>query len=182
MKLTEQTIDSQKIFEGRVITLYKDTVKLENDATAIREVVHHNGGVCIVALTENHEIYVVNQFRYPYRTVLMEIPAGKLEKGEDPLECGKRELLEEVGVVAKNYVSLGEFYPTAGYLDEVIYTYLATDLHKSEQNLDEDEFLEVDCVHIDKLVEMVMNGEIKDGKTQTAILKTKRMIDIGTIK
>ncbi len=171
MKLTEKKISSETIFKGRVISLYKDTVLLENGKEATRELVTHSGGVCVVALTENQEVYVVEQFRYPYNRVLLEIPAGKIDPNEDPLVCGKRELEEEAGIVAQNYENLGDFYPTVGYTNEIIYTYLATGLSSSKQNLDEDEFLNVKKVPLKDLYNMVMNGEIKDGKTQTAILK-----------
>lgn len=171
MKLTEKKINSETIFKGRVISLYKDTVLLENGKEATRELVTHSGGVCVVALTDNQEVYVVEQFRYPYNRVLLEIPAGKIDPNEDPLVCGKRELEEEAGIVAQNYENLGDFYPTVGYTNEIIYTYLATGISSSKQNLDEDEFLNVKKVPLKDLYNMVMNGEIQDGKTQTAILK-----------
>ncbi len=176
MRLYEETLESNTIYEGKIITLKRDKVKLENGNIAYREVVNHSGGVGVIALNENGEIYMVKQFRYPYKKTILEIPAGKLNKGEDPLECGKRELCEECGVKAKNYISLGEIYPSTGYVDEVIHLYLATSLSKSQQKLDDDEFLDVLILPFEKVVKMVMSGEITDSKTVSAVLKTDYLI------
>lgn len=171
MKLYETTKSSETLYEGKIIHLKKDTVELEDGSLALREVVHHPGGVCIIALTEDEQVYMVRQFRYPFHKVILEAPAGKLTPGEDPLECGKRELEEETGMTARHYENLGEFYPTVGYVDEIIYCYLATGLEKTQQHLDPDEFLDVELIPLKQLYQMIMNGEIKDGKTQAAILK-----------
>lgn len=176
MKLYEKTLSSELLYEGAIISLKKDTVELENGMTAYRELIQHPGGVCIVALTPEEEVYMVKQFRYPFQTVLLELPAGKLTPGEDPLTCGKRELEEEIGMTAAHYVDLGKFYPTVGYLDEVISMYLATDLTATHQHLDEDEFLDVEKYPLKDLYRMVMADEIRDGKTQTAILKTYALL------
>lgn len=173
MHLYEKTLKSEEIYDGRIIQIKKDTVLLENGTQAVREVIMHPGGVGIVPLTKNGDILLVRQFRYPHGKALLEIPAGKLNYGEDPFECGKRELLEETGAQADNYTFLGELYPTPAYLDEIIYMYLATNLHFSEQNLDDDEFLEVVRMPLDEAVQMVLSGEIKDAKTQAALLKAK---------
>jgi ADP-ribose pyrophosphatase len=172
MRLFEKTIESEKLYDGKIITLKKDKVVLENDTIAYREVIMHPGGVCVLPLTSENEIIMVKQFRYPFSDVILEVPAGKLNYGEDHFECGKRELLEETGAVAKQYDYLGEVYPTPAYLDEIIHLYLARDLEFLEQNLDDDEFLEVVKMPFEKAVEMVMNNEIKDSKSQVAILKT----------
>ena len=171
MHLEEKTISSESIYDGKIIKVKKDTVLLENDTHAFREVIMHPGGVCVVPITQDNEVIFVRQFRYPYSRQLLEIPAGKLDAGELPLECGKRELLEETGCTAKEYKFLGELYPTPAYLDEIIYMYMATHLTYTEQNLDEDEFLEVEYIPLKKAVDMVLSGEIKDSKTQTALLK-----------
>ena len=121
MDLSEKTLQSQKIFDGRIIHVHVDTVELPNGHTSTREVVAHQGGVCIAALTEQNELLFVRQYRYPYREVVLELPAGKLEKGETPLENGKRELKEETGAQGKGYVSLGKMYPTPGYCGEIIH-------------------------------------------------------------
>lgn len=111
MKLFEKTLTSETKFEGRIIKVLRDTVELENGKTSAREVVCHNGGVCVAALTEQNEVLLVRQFRYPYKEVLLELPAGKLEKGEDPFEAVKREQMEETGTTGENYISLGNLYP-----------------------------------------------------------------------
>ena len=169
----EKTLTSEVLFEGRVITLTKDTALLENGKTAEREVVHHHGGACILPYFEDGTICMVRQFRYAMQQELWELPAGKLEKGEDPFEAAKRELGEECGLTADNYISLGEFYPTVGYDTEVIYTWVATGLHETKMHLDADEFLTPDRVPLEKAYQMVMSGEIKDGKTIAGILKLK---------
>lgn len=176
MHLYEKTLDSLVIHKGRIITVTEDTVELENGEKAKREVVHHHGGVSIVPITENDEIILVKQFRYPLKDVILEIPAGKLEKDEDHFECGKRELLEETGAVASEYTYLGVMYPTTGYDTEKIHMYLAKGLNFKNQDLDADEFLDVVRIPFDKVVEMIMSNEIKDAKTQIAVLKTARLL------
>ena len=132
-------------------------------------------------LDNEDNLYFVKQFRYPYMEIVTELPAGKLEKGEDPFEAGKRELKEETGAVANKYVSLGQLYPTPGYCGEIIHMYLATELSFGEQNPDDDEFLEVYKIPLAKAVEMVLSGELKDSKTQTAILKIHCLKQEGRI-
>ena len=175
MELTEKQLSSELKFKGTVIDVYSDRVLLENGKEAGRDVVRHPGGVCIVALTEDKQVYLVRQFRYPHGKVLTEIPAGKLEWGESHLECGKRELREETGNTADEFTYLGCLLPTPAYDSEVIHMYLAKGLHKDKQKLDEDEFLEAFTVPFDKALEMVMNGEIEDAKTQLALLKAARL-------
>ncbi len=176
MNLEEKQISAEYKFKGKIINLRVDEALLPNGATATREVVEHNGGICVVPLTEKGEILMVEQYRYPYSEVVLEIPAGKRDGNEEPLEGGKRELKEETGAIAENYTFLGELYPTPGYCGEIIYMYLATGLSYGETNPDEDEFLNIKRIPLEKAVEMIMNGEIKDAKTQTAILKTERLI------
>lgn len=176
MNLEEKQISAEYKFKGKIINLRVDEALLPNGATATREVVEHNGGICVVPLTEKGEILMVEQYRYPYSEVVLEIPAGKRDGNEEPLEGGKRELKEETGPTAENYTFLGELYPTPGYCGEIIYMYLATGLSYGETNPDEDEFLNIKRIPLEEAVEMIMNGEIKDAKTQTAILKTERLI------
>ena len=172
MELYEKTLNSKTVYDGKVIHVTLDKVELPNGHNAMREVVNHNGGVCIVAMNDNDEIYFVRQFRYPYREVVLEIPAGKLEKGTTPLENGMRELKEEVGATGKDYRFLGELYPSPGYTSEVIYLYSCKIDTLGEDCPDEDEFLNVEKIPIDKAVQMILDNTIKDSKTQTAILKT----------
>ena len=172
MKLYEKTLEKKEIFNGKVIHVTEEIAELEDGSKALREVVGHPGGVCIAALTENDELLFVRQFRYPYKEVLLELPAGKLEKGQTPLENGKRELLEETGAIGKEYVTLGKLYPSPGYCGEIIHLYFCKVERFERQQLDEDEFLSCEKIPLKKAVEMVLNNEIVDAKTQTAVLKT----------
>lgn len=181
MKLFEKTLTSETKFEGRIIKVLHDTVELENGKTSAREVVCHNGGVCVAALTEQNEVLLVRQFRYPYKEVLLELPAGKLEKGEDPFEAVKREQMEETGTTGENYFSLGNLYPSPGYCGEIIRIWACRVAQKGEMHLDEDEFLEVERIPLDKAVEMVLNNEIPDSKTQVGILKTAALVKAGKL-
>lgn len=176
-KLAEKKLSRTEIYEGQIVHLVKDKVLLPNGNTAGREVVLHNGAVCVVPITDKNEIIMERQFRYPFNQVIWEIPAGKLDKNElSPLEGAIRELREETGYTAANYKFLGMYYPSPAILSEKIYMYLAYDLTEGERDLDEDEFLDVVKLPIDKVVDMILNGEIPDGKTQTAVLKTYMMI------
>lgn len=176
MKLTEKTLEQNYIYRGRILDFHVDQAELENGRTTTRECVDHNGGVSVAALTENNELYFVRQYRYPYREVVLELPAGKLEKDEDPFEAGKRELREETGVAGKNYVNLGKLYPSPGYTNEIIYLYACRAESRGADDLDEGEFLEVEKIPLEKAVEMVMSGEIMDAKTQVLVLKTALLI------
>ena len=181
MELIEKTLSRRYIFEGRILKLREDTAQLPNDAVVTREVVEHPGGVCVVALTAKEELLFVRQFRYPYGKVLAELPAGKRDPGEEPLATGKRELQEETGFTAKNYRFLGELYPSPGYFNEIIFLYLATDLVAGETHPDADEFLEAERIPLKTAVEMVMNGELPDAKTQAAILKVWYLKQTGKL-
>ena len=182
MNLQEKQLSSEYKFKGRIINLRQDTALLPNGNTATREVVEHPGGVCVAALTDGDELLFVKQWRYPYMEETLEIPAGKRDRqDEDPLECGKRELREETGATAQGYIDLYPLYPTPGYINEVIYCFLATGLTFGEQDTDEDEFLDVLRIPLEKAVEMVLSGEIKDAKTQIAVLKVKVLRDAGKI-
>ncbi len=127
-ELMETTCTVEPIFNGRIFDVHRDEVLLPNGKKSTREVVHHKtGGVCVVPLTSDGKVYIVRQCRYPYQDVLTEIPAGKLDPGETPEECGRRELMEEVGAVAGKMTPLGQLFPTPAYVDEVIHIYLAED-------------------------------------------------------
>ena len=180
MNLTEKQLAKKYVYNGKIINLRVDDALLPNGKTALREVVEHHGGVCVAALTDQDEILLVKQFRYPYMEEILEIPAGKRDsKEEAPLECGKRELREETGAVAGEFVFLGELYPTPGYCDEVIYIYAAKNLTFGETDPDDDEFLDVIKMPFNEALERVLSGEIKDAKTQTAVLKLKILKDSG---
>ena len=181
MAHTETMLESKEIFNGRVIRVTVDKVQLEDGSTSTREIVHHHGGACILPVDADGNITLVRQFRYAFGEEIWELPAGKLEQGEDPFEAAKRELEEECGLTADHYTSLGEFYPTVGYDTEIIYTWVATGLHETHMHLDADEFLTPDRVPLEKAYEMVMRGEIKDGKTIAGILKLKALLNEGKL-
>lgn len=172
MQLTEKTLEEKTIYEGRILKVSVDTVELPDGRKSTREMVHHPGGVGVVALDANGDVLLVRQFRYPYKAELLEIPAGKLSPGEDPLLCGKRELREETGACAEEYRKLGAVYPSTGYTDEVISVYLARGLRFGEQELDDGEFLNVVRMPFERAVRMVLDGELPDAKTQVGLLKT----------
>ncbi len=165
----EITFDSELIYDGRIMQVYKDDVILENGKHAVREYVHHNGGASILAADEDDNVYLVTQFRYPYRREVWEIPAGKLEKGEDPLSCAVRELEEETGLKAEHFTLIAELYPTPAYTDERLYVYLATGLTATKSHLDEDEFLSVKKIPLRDALKMAEKGELHDGKTLVAL-------------
>lgn len=170
--LKEKQESSSLIYQGKILSLYKDDVRLPNGEKGVREYIRHVGAACIVPVKENGNVIIEKQFRYPFDTVLTEVPAGKLDsKNEDPEKAALRELQEETGYIAKKLIYLGDFYPTCAYSDENIRMYLATDLIKGETHLDDDEFLGVEEKPLEFLIDDVMSGKIKDGKTQTALLK-----------
>lgn len=172
MNLEEKTLQRNVLFEGHIINLRKDAVLLPDGKQASREIVEHRGGVGILAFTDADELLLVRQFRYAYHAELLEIPAGKRDSlDEDPRECGIRELREETGASAKEFTYLGAVYPSPGYTEEIIHIYMANGLTYGENDLDEDEFLNVERVPFDKVLDMVLAGEIKDAKTQIAVLK-----------
>lgn len=176
MDFTETTVDSREIYEGRIIHVKEDTVILPDGKKAGRELVLHNGGVAVIAFDDADNIFMVKQYRKPYEEVLLEIPAGKLEKGENPYDAGVRELREETGFEAKDCRFIGKCYPSPGYLNEIIHMYLAKDLEFVGQNLDAGEFLEVVRVPFKRAVKMVLDNEITDAKTQVAILKADKIL------
>ncbi len=177
----EKTLEQTYLYRGKIVSLRVDKAELENKKIASREVVEHSGGVCVLPLDKDGMVTLVRQFRYPYMAELLEAPAGKRSPGEDPLECGKRELAEETGLCAGHYTSLGELYPSPGYLDEIIHLYLATGLTHVGQSLDEDEFLDICTLPLAKAVQMVLDGGIKDAKTQTALLKAHLLCQSGEL-
>ena len=179
MNFEEKTLSEKLIFDGRIITVHLDDIELPDGSRATREVVEHSGGVCVAAMTEEKELYFVRQYRYPYKKVLLELPAGKLERGEDPMKAGVRELEEECGVVADTVIPMGTVYPTVAYCSEIIYLFAAKGLRSTNQNLDEGEFLDVEKIPLADAVKMVMNGEISDSKTVALVLKMDNLVKEG---
>ena len=177
--LIETCVEKHVIYTGRIIEVRNDVVSLPNGKLAEREVVDHCNGVTIAALTDDNCLLFVRQYRYPHDEVLLELPAGKLEKDEDPFEGGKRELLEEVGAVGKDYRFLGIAYPSPGCYKEDLYLYACRVDTLGENRPDEDEFLEAEKIPLDKAVEMCLSGEIRDGKTQILVLKVAALVARG---
>ena len=171
MAHTETMLESKEIFNGRVIRVTVDKVQLEDGSTSTREIVHHHGGACILPVDADGNITMVRQFRYAFREEIWELPAGKLEAGEDPFEAAKRELSEECGLTANHFVDLGIVYATVGYDSEKIYLWAATGLHKGGQHLDAGEFLDVVRMPFAEALQKVLHGEIKDSKTQIGLMK-----------
>lgn len=178
MELFEKTLSSQTVFEGKIITVKVDKALLPNGAEASREVVEHPGGVCILALREDGTVPLVRQFRYPLGDVMLELPAGKLEYGEEPRPAAIRELGEEVGLEPGELTDLGFIYVSPGFCGEKLHMYLARDVKTVPVHPDEDEFLDIVHLPFDQLAEMVMSGEITDGKTVTTVLKTKVLLGL----
>ena len=175
--LTETQVASEDIYDGIILHLFKDTIQLPNGDTSPREYVRHVGAVCVVPVTDDGCIVVERQYRYAVGQTLIEIPAGKLDsKDEDRLSAAKRELREETGYTADRWTFMGDYLTAPAFSDEHISMYLAERLHKGDQDLDADEFLDVIEVPIEELVEAVLTGKITDAKTQTGILKAARIL------
>lgn len=178
--LREIKILSEEIFEGVVLHVFNDTVTLPDGREAPRELIRHVGAVCVVPLTDQNEVIVERQYRYPVAHVLTEIPAGKLnDKNEDRLEAAKRELKEETGLTADRWTDLGIFYPAPAYSDETITLFLAEGLHEGNPHLDDDEFLLIDKIPLKDLLIDVMDGRIPDAKTQLGILRAAKLKHIS---
>ena len=181
MDFSEKTVKQDYIFRGEIINLRVDTVTTPSGNLATRELVEHPGGVCVVPLFEDGTVIMEWQYRRPFDTNTFEIPAGKLYPGEDPLECGKRELEEETGYQAKKYTYLGKMLPTPGFCGEIVHMYLAQELYEGTLNRDTDEFMEIERVPLEELVDKVLTGEIIDAKTCIALLKVNEMKQRGLI-
>ena len=149
MKFFEKQIETKTVYEGLIVKVRRDIAELQNGRRSEREVVEHPGGVCVVAVTNEGKVLMVRQYRYTMGEELLEIPAGKLEKGEDPFECAMRELSEETGYTATKWIDLDVIYPSAGVYSEMLYQYLALDLQPGEMHLDENELLSVEEIDID---------------------------------
>ncbi|MBQ9514349.1 MAG: NUDIX hydrolase [Clostridia bacterium] len=169
MKFEEKTEKINYVFRGNLLTVRQDDVILPNGKPAKREIIEHSGGAGIYC-EKDGKILLVNQFRYPYKENVWEIPAGKINKGEDPKETAIRELSEEGGVEAEEITLLFKVYPTPGYTQEITYIYKADKIKSSTMHLDEDEFLSAQWIEKDQVKKMIENGEIKDAKTLIALL------------
>lgn len=174
-KLVEKKVKSTEIYDGKLLHVFSDEVELPNGRHSSREYIKHNGAVGIVPLTENGEVIYVKQYRYPIDKVTVEIPAGKIDPGEEKFAAAQRELKEETGLTAGKWTYLGSLFPSVAYTTEVIHLYLAQDLKSGKQRLDEDEFLNVYKMKLSEFTDKVMNNEICDSKTEIAILKTAKL-------
>ncbi|OIQ58257.1 ADP-ribose pyrophosphatase [Moorella thermoacetica] len=176
MDLTETRIASERIYEGRILNLRRDRVRLPDGHEASREVVEHPGAVAIIALDEAKNIYLVRQYRYPIERVTLEIPAGKLDSGEEPLTCAQRELAEEVGLAAAEWKPLLTFYSTPGFSNEIMHLFLATGLRAHREKADDDEFLEIVRVPLAEAAAMALRGAIQDAKSIAGIMAAARIL------
>ena len=171
MNLKEQTVKKIYKFKGRIINVRQDEALTCDGRPCSREVIEHPGGVSIIAFNDKNELFLVKQYRYPIEQFTLELPAGKLERGEDPLECAKRELTEETGYEAEKFELFDIMYPSPGCLEEKHYIFTAENLKFKGQHLDEDEFLDVKTLPLEQAVEMAFKNEITDAKTKIGILK-----------
>jgi ADP-ribose pyrophosphatase len=173
MEFIEKRIDGKTIYEGIIVNVRRDRAELVNGNIVGREVVEHPGGVTVIPVEDDGTVWCVRQFRYPFRREMLETPAGKLERGEDPMLCAVRELSEETGLSADEFFDLGRCCTSPGFSTEVLHIYMARGLHHGAMHLDHNEFLNVERHSLDELTAMVMSGEIDDAKTIIAVLKAK---------
>ena len=177
MELFEKKVRNINQYQGIVVNIKVEQVELPNGARTMREVVEHPGGAAIVPIDADGNVYCVRQYRYPFGKTLLEIPAGKLEPGEDPADCAVRELGEETGLIAGRLTPLGLLYTSPGFSDEVLYLYLAQELTQGQAHPDPNEFVNMEKHPIGELTDMIGRGEIRDAKTQVGILKAKLILE-----
>ncbi len=176
MELREETIESNLVFEGKLVKLRVDKVRLPNGRETNREVVVHRGAICAVPLTDSRNVVMVRQFRQAAGEALLEIPAGTLEQGEDPINCAKRELGEEIGYIPQKLTLMFKSYLAPGYSSEMLHTYLAEELVRVGQHSEPDELLEIVEVPMSDAVDLIRKGEIKDAKTICGVLMAQRIL------
>ena len=180
MIFEEKTISSQMIYKGKILNLRKDKVESVG-GTSQREIIEHNGGAVIAALTGEGKLIMIRQYRKPAGRVMFEVPAGKIDPGEEPEKTAARELKEETGYTAGHIEYVTSFYPTVGYSEEQLHLFAAWDLTPGETSFDENEDIEMEAVDLDVLCEMVMEGRIHDAKTIIAILMVKELVSSGKL-
>ena len=171
MELYEKKLKENLVYNGKIFDVYSDTIELPDGKTAKRDWVKHYGGACILVIDKQNYVYLVEQYRYAVGKIVLEIPAGKIDRGETPYCSAIRELEEELGLKAEKIEPLGEILPTVGYVSERIYMFLATDFSKSKQKLDDGEFVNIVKMPFNELVDKIKCGEIEDSKTICAVAK-----------
>lgn len=176
MVFVEDSLSMDEVFSGRVFGVEVHTVRLHDGSSARREIVRHGGGACVVALDEQNRVSMVRQYRKAFERELLELPAGKLERGEDPMDCVRRELSEETGYAADHIELINTLYPSPGYCSEILYVYLATGLTPGAAHLDEGEHLSCESLPIDTLIDMIGRGEICDAKSVVGLLMTQKLL------
>lgn len=170
-KLVEQTLSSKEVFNGKLLHVFLDEVRLPDASNSTREWIKHPGASAVVPVFENGDTMLVRQFRYPMSQIFYEVPAGKIDPGESADSTAERELKEEAGLVCHNYSYIGHFYPSIGYTDEIIHLYIAWDIEVFDQQVDEDEFLVKEKLPFETAVQMIHSGEISDGKSIVTLLR-----------
>lgn len=171
-KLKEQKIESNEVFNGRLLHVFKDRVRLPDGSTSTREWIKHPGAAAVVPVFENGDIMLIKQFRYPLRKVFFEVPAGKIDSKEDPEKTAAREVEEETGLIYNKMHYLAPFHPSIGYTDEVIHLFCAWNITETNRRVDDDEFLLTQRVPFKEAIKMVYDGKITDGKTMVSLLMT----------
>jgi len=177
-ELIETRLERREVFSGKLLHVFADTVSLPNGKTSVREVIEHQGAVCMVPLRRDGTVVLVRQYRYAVGRDILEVPAGKVDPGESFYDAAERELSEETGLQASQWIDLGDYLPSPGYSGEVIRAYLAMDLDEGEPHTDEDEFLVPVTIPVSQALDLVMSGAISDGKTAFALLKAARYLGL----
>ena len=177
-ELIETRLERREVFDGNLLHVFSDTVRLPNGKSAVREVLEHQGAVCIVPLKKDGTVVLVRQYRYAVGRDILEVPAGKVDPGESFYDAAERELTEETGLHASQWIDLGDYLPSPGYSGEIIRAYLAMELDEGEPHTDEDEFLVPVAMPVSQALELVMSGTISDGKTAFALLKAARYLGL----
>ena len=174
--LKESKLSSEAIFQGRLLDVRKDEVELPNGKTSTREWINHPGAVCCIPILPDGKIALIRQYRYPVQEEMIELPAGKLDRGEEPEKCAVRELEEEIGYYPGKLTFLTHIHPAIGFANEKMWLYLAEDLEKTDSKLDEDEFLELIPTDLSEAVQMVWDRKISDVKTIIGLLWVQRLL------
>ena len=174
--MKEKTLRSKCVFKGSLLDVRKDEVIFPNGSKSTREWINHPGAVCCIPVLDNGDICLIKQYRYAVKKYVIELPAGKLEIGETPIDCAKRELEEEIGFEAKKIRFLTMFYPAVGFVNEEMHLFLAEDLKKTNTNTDDDEFIELVPKTLDQAIEMIYSGDITDAKTIIGLVWAQKLL------